>query len=111
MKSGAPSLENLTKIELLDLNLSNNKLSDFAFKYLCNSVLNLKSITRLRLVLDTCSFTEKGCHYLGRLISQEPKLEELDLSIRYNDINFDGVQCICAGLIKIKKVKRLKLNL
>lgn len=75
MKSGAPSLENLTKIELLDLNLSNNKLSDFAFKYLCNSVLNLKSITRLRLVLDTCSFTEKGCHYLGRLISQEPKLE------------------------------------
>lgn len=74
MKNGAPYLENLTKIETLDMNLSNNKLSDFAFKYLCNSVLVLKSITKLRLVFDTCSLTEKGCHYLGRLISQEPNI-------------------------------------
>ena len=74
MKSGSTFLENLLRLESLDLNFSNNKLSDFAFKYLCNSVLNIKSISKLRLVFDTCSLTEKGCHYIGRLISQEPKL-------------------------------------
>ena len=74
MKSGSPFLGNLSHLETLDLNLSNNKLSDFAFKYLCNSVLNLKTINKLRLAFDTCSLTEKGCHYIGRLISQEPKL-------------------------------------
>jgi hypothetical protein len=74
MKLGSPFLENMAKLETLDLNLSNNKLSDFAFKYLCNSVLTLKAITKLRLVLDTCSLSEKGCHYVGRLISQEPRL-------------------------------------
>lgn len=96
---------------MLDLNFSNNKLSDFAFKYLCTSVLLVKNISKLRLVFDTCSLTEKGCLYLGRLISQEPKLEELDLSIRYNDVKFEGIQYICAGLIQVKKVSKLKLNL
>lgn len=48
---------------------------------------------------------------MGRFISQEPKLEEIDLSIRYNDIKFDGIQYICAGLIQVKKIKKLKLNL
>ena len=104
MKQGSPFLESLAKLEVLDLNFSNNNLSDFAFKYLCNSVLNLKCITKLRLIFDTCSLTEKGCHYLGRLISQEPRLQEVDLSIRYNDVRFDGVQCICAGLICVKKI-------
>jgi hypothetical protein len=75
MKAGSPFLEGLTSLEQLDLNFSNNRLSDFAFKYLCNSVLLLKSLRQIRLVLDTCSLTEKGCLYLGRLISQEPRLE------------------------------------
>lgn len=74
MKTGSPHLENLINLEGLDLNLSNNRLSDFSFKYLCNSLLSLKTMVRLRLVLDTCSLTEKGCHYIGRLISQEPRL-------------------------------------
>ncbi len=73
-------------------------------------MLLVKSISKIRLVFDTCSLTEKGCLYIGRLISQEPKLEEIDLSIRYNDVKFEGVQYICAGLIQIKKIKKLKLN-
>lgn len=70
MKTGSPFLEGLAALEQLDLNFSNNRLSDFAFKYLCNSVLLLKSLRQIRLVFDTCSLTEKGCLYLGRLISQ-----------------------------------------
>jgi hypothetical protein len=111
MKAGSPYLEGLTNLEQLDLNFSNNRLTDFALKYLCNSMLLVKSLRQIRLAFDTCSLTEKGCLYLGRLISQEPKLEELDLSIRYNDIKFEGVQFICAGLIQVKKIRKLKLNL
>ena len=104
-------LESHSRLEMLDLNFSNNKLTDFAFKNLCNSVSNVKSIRKIRLVFDTCCLTEKGCLYLGRLISQEPNLEEIDLSIRENDVKFDGIQYICAGLIQIKRVKKLRLNL
>ena len=57
MKAGSPFLEGLVALEQLDLNFSNNRLSDFAFKYLCNSVLLLKSLRQIRLVLDTCSLT------------------------------------------------------
>lgn len=35
----------------------------------------------------------------------------MDLSIRYNDVKFEGVQYICAGLIKGKKIKKLKISL
>lgn len=70
MKTGSPYLENLTNLEILDFNFSNNKLTDFAFKYLCTSVLLVKSLIKIRLVFDTCSLTEKGCLYIGRLLSQ-----------------------------------------
>lgn len=93
------------------MNISNNKLTDFAFKYLCNSLITIKKIHQIRLVFDNCMLTEKGCLYIGRLLSQQPTLEEIDLSLRYNDVKFDGIQYVCAGLIQIKKIKRLKLNL
>ena len=66
---------------------------------------------QVRFVFDNCMLTEKGCLYIGRFLSQQPSLEDIDISIRYNDVKFDGIQYICAGLIQIKKIKKLKLNL
>ena len=66
-------------------------------------------IEKLKLSLDGVDVSEKGCHYLGRLISQLPHLTELDLNIRYNNIMLKGVQCICTGLLSTKKLKKLKL--
>jgi len=44
-------------------------------------------------------------------MSQQPLVEEIDISLRSNDVKFDGIQYICAGLIQIKKIKKLKINL
>ena len=65
----------------------------------------------LRLILDGCGLSYIGCLHIGRLISQQVQLPELELSLRYNLIEFKGIQCLCSGLIEMKKIKRLKLVL
>jgi hypothetical protein len=69
MSTGAVFFENLINLDVLDLNLSNNKLSDLAIKYLTKSLI--KSLVKIRLMIDSCGITEKGCRYIGRLISFE----------------------------------------
>lgn len=91
--------------------MSNNKISDQGLKNLTVFLGAISSIRKLRLILDNCELTEKGCLYIGRLISQLPTLTDLELSLRYNEIKLKGIQCICQGLLTTKKVKKLKLIL
>lgn len=68
------SLETLKSLHNISINLSNNKIGDLGIKSLCVGLIGLASIQRLKLLLDGVEVTEKGCHYLGRLISQLPHL-------------------------------------
>jgi hypothetical protein len=52
------------------MNLSNNKIGDLGMKSLSVGLIGLTNVTKLKLYLDGIDVTEKGCHYLGRLISQ-----------------------------------------
>lgn len=103
------TLENLKNLHIVNLNVSNNKIGDLGVKSLSIGLIGQASIEKLKLSLDGVDVSEKGCHYLGRLISQLPHLTELDLNIRYNNIMLKGVQCICTGLLSTKKLKKLKL--
>ncbi len=67
--------ETLTSLKSIDLNISNNpNFNDGAIRLLSKSLLMIKGISKLRLLLDSLDLTEKGCLYLGRLISEEPSL-------------------------------------
>ncbi len=46
---------------------------------------------------------------MGRLISEEAGLEELELSLKHDDIKLAGIQYICAGLLKVKRIRKLKI--
>lgn len=54
----------------LSINLSNNKIADLGIKAISVALIGLANLQRLKLFLDSVDVTEKGCHYLGRLISQ-----------------------------------------
>lgn len=104
-------LETLKKISAIDLNLSNNAITDSGIKFLTRAIIEFKEIHHLRLILDGCKITEKGSLYIGRLISLQPMLSTLELSLKYNLIELKGMQCICTGLLQTKKLKKIKLIL
>ena len=62
-------------------------------------------------MLDFTNFTEKGCIYIGRMISQLDKLTHFEISLKENDIKLKGIQYICQGLLSCKKIKKLKIVL
>lgn len=105
------SLKPLQRLTSVDLNFSNNRLGDLGLKSITGAFMVLANIKKLRLLLDGCSATEKGCIYVGRLLSNLHSLSDLELSLRYNEIELKGVQYICQGLLTTKKIKRLKLVL
>lgn len=64
-------------LQNININVSNNKLGDIGTKTLAVGLIDLGNLTKLKLVLDGVEVTEKGCHYIGRLISKLPNLIEL----------------------------------
>lgn len=70
IRAGMPYFDNFSALSNLDLNFSNSKLTEPAFKSLCTSILLAPRLTQLRLIFDGCGVTSKACLYIGRLISQ-----------------------------------------
>lgn len=64
----------MKSLHSININLSNNKIGDIGTKTLAVALIDLTNLTKLKLILDGIDVTEKGCHYIGRLISKLPNL-------------------------------------
>lgn len=107
----SPSFEKYIHLKDINVNLSHNKIEDVGVKQLTKLIGELKQLTNLRLIFDSCGVSEKGCLYIGRLLSQNQDIVELEISLKENLIELKGIQCLCSGLVYIKKLRRLMLDL
>ena len=36
-------------------------------------------------------------------------LDDLEISLRHNDVKLEGIQYICAGILKVKRIRKIKI--
>ncbi|KAL4450463.1 hypothetical protein ABPG74_019361 [Tetrahymena malaccensis] len=101
-------------INVLSLQLQENRLNDLGVRYLVEGMSKLSKISYLYLGLSNCHIGQEGSNYISELLSINQfiqNIETLNIQLQFNKIQTFGAQKLLQALSNCSDLRVLYLNI
>ncbi|EWS76448.1 protein kinase (macronuclear) [Tetrahymena thermophila SB210] len=105
------SLQGLSSLTCLLINVVKNNVTDASIKTLSQSIAKFQYINFLHLCLDSNSITEVGIKELSVAMESLATIVHLNLDLDYNKIGSDGIKSLFSQIHKLECLQSLAVNI
>ncbi|CAD8127214.1 unnamed protein product [Paramecium sonneborni] len=103
------ALLKLPKLNILIIDLSKNKIEDDGVRFLAKSIHEMQQqIRELKLWIENVFCSSYGLRYVNRLLTTQKKLRSINLNLRSNQIELNGMELLynCFGeAVQLEEIK------